>query len=185
MISDLRRYLRPEPVLLLLVVLCAAGMFYLTRESNSVEEEQKQTNTQKLQTETGMIRLEDDKFLLETKLGTMESEISPLIFPSRDVALELSGKLARYLDDNNLQVSAFDSNQTVELLNNASFEAVNFSLIAQGPPESLIGILAIIDDTPTGIVRTLDLTRTSDVLDTWTLSLGLVVVYGKELEGGS
>ena len=185
MINNLRRYLRPEPILLLLVVLVAVGMFYLTRESNSVEDERIKMNTQMLETEAGMIRLEDDKLVLESELGTIESEISPLMFPSRDVALELSGKLARYIDDNNLQVSAFDSNQTVASLNNASFEAVNFSLIAQGPPESLIGILALIDDTPTGIVRKLDLTRTSDVLNTWTLSLGLVVIYGEELEGGS
>ena len=177
--SDLRRYLRPEFVLLGLVLILAVVGVVLYLKLGTAQDEVKQLEEQITATNAVLRGLEQNEAELRAELGRLEAppETPSQLFPSRAEALNLSTAFAGYAAERALLLGPFDSVQTRAQLNEVERPAISYTMVAQGSAGSLLEMLALLRDVPTGVVQVLDMTRDAQIPDRWLMNLQLLVFY--------
>ena len=179
--SSWRDVPRLEAALLFAVLIAAVGGWFLFQERDSAQQEVVDAKDRAIKTGQAVESLTEEEVSLRAEVEGLEQvaggAIAASTFPSRGDALQLSAQVAGYVAEQGVRVTAFDSGQTSVPLGEVEYPAIAYSLSASGSAGSLIGLLTLIDDVPTGVVQTLDVSRDPDASQQWLLNLILVIIY--------
>ena len=106
--------------------------------------------------------------------------MGPLGLLSRQEADDLSADLIAYAAEHELGVSRLDPGETTASVGEVEYPAISYALVANGTPESLIGLLNVSGGALTAKVETLDFVRDPESQDLWNMTLELVVPYAEK-----
>jgi hypothetical protein len=131
---------------------------------------------------------------LISRLERLKSTPEPQALPSRQQALELGPALVIYAAVQGLQLNTFDTVQTSppaaspatgspsppagSLPEKAERPTINYSVVARGRMDSLVGALQLMGGFPTARVQKLEFTRAPGGQPLWEMNLDLAVFYG-------
>ena len=79
--------------------------------------------------------------------------------------------------EQDIRPTSFDSDQTAIEIAAEQYPAISIALIADGSADSLIGMMQLVDNVPTGLVQNLEFNRDQVREDRWIMILGLLVIY--------
>lgn len=182
--SDLRKLLRPETALVALALIAAIVLVVLFLHRGNAQQEDETLREKAAKTRVAIRSLSEEEAARKQQLEQLQAQVQPQpeqtqTLPSLADALDLSVQLTRYAAEQAIQISAFDTAQVTTPLRGGEHPAINYTLTAQGQVDSLIGLLALTRDAPTGLVKELKFSRGAEVPGRWVLGLGIVVVYEK------
>lgn len=122
-----------------------------------------------------------DTEALQKELEQLANTPAPGGLPSRQEALILGTRLASFLAERNLTLSAFDSSQSIITLGKDKFPAISYTLSARGSVDDLMGLVRLANEFPTAVVQGLEFTKDKDA---WTMSLNVAVFYDEAARQG-
>lgn len=192
-LRQLRGLLRLEAGLVALVVVLAVVGFSLSQQAKASRADQVAINRRLAtvsQTLKGL-QSNDPKPALRKGLEELQAKPEPQALPSRQQALELGPALVVYAAAQGLHLSTFDTVQTEagpakptpapiagSPPEKAERPAINYSIVARGPMNSLVGALQLTGGFPTARVQNLEFTRAPGGQPLWQMNLDLAVFHG-------
>ena len=100
-----------------------------------------------------------------------------MVLPNRDEALRFGGELLNYVAQQNLPLNAYGTEESLTPIGEQEYPTIRYSIVAQGPQESLVGTLQLLQQFPTAAVQVLELVRPVADSPEWVLSLELSVFF--------
>lgn len=188
-LRQLRSLLQLELGLVALVVLLAVVGVLLSQQVGTSRAEQGGLNRRLATVSQNLkdLRSNDPKPALRNRLEQLQAKPEPQALPSRQQALELGATMVTYAADKGLHLTSFDTVQTplpaVSPATTTPQEkreapAINYSMAARGPIDSLVGVLQLTRGLPTSKVQKLEFTRAPGGQPLWQMNLDLAVLYG-------
>ena len=195
-LRQLRALFRLETGLVALVVLLGVVGFFLSQRAEASRAEQAGLNRRLGTVSQNLrdLRSSDPKTTLKSRLERLQSAPEPQALSSRQQALELGPAIVVYAAAQGLHLSAFDTVQTpsseagparqvpgpttASPPEKSERPAINYSIVARGPMDSLVGALRLTEGFPTAKVQKLEFTRAPGGQPLWQLNLDLTVFYG-------
>ena len=183
-LRQLKFLLRLETGLVALVVILGMVAYSLSQqvEKSAAEQKSLKNRLDTVSKNLRDLRSNDPKPALRSKLEGLQSTPEPQALPSREQTLQLGSTLVTYASAQGLHLTAFDTAQasspvaspapggptpapggptpvpglTREKGDRAS---INYSMVARGPVDSLVGTLQLLGGFPTAKVQKLEFTR--------------------------
>ncbi len=195
-LRQLKFLLRLETGLVALVVILGMVAYSLSQqvEKSAAEQKSLKNRLDTVSKNLRDLRSNDPKPALRSKLEGLQSTPEPQALPSREQTLQLGSTLVTYASAQGLHLTAFDTAQasspvaspapggptpvpglTREKGDRAS---INYSMVARGPVDSLVGTLQLLGGFPTAKVQKLEFTRAPGGQPVWQMNLDLAVSYG-------
>ena len=106
-----------------------------------------------------------------------ESESVSQNFPSPELARELGVRMFAFAAERDLGIGQFVTTQATSTLSAIEYASLNYSLIATGTPDALIGVLDTVSEFRTAIIEKLEFTRDPEQEGRWDMALDLAVLY--------
>ena len=124
----------------------------------------------------------NDKEKLLEELEQLRAMPKPVSLPGHGVALSLGNAITEYARRENLPLTGFDRVDFVTTVGEAEFSAVKFTITAVGDEKRLTGILQLLREFPTALVRTLEFIRPlaegeETLAGAWKMTLNVDVIY--------
>lgn len=195
-LRQLRSLLQLELGLVALVVLLAVVGVLLSQQVGTSRAEQGGLNRRLATVSQNLkdLRSNDPKPALRNRLEQLQAKPEPQALPSRQQALELGATMVTYAADKGLHLTSFDTVQTplpavspggssggpatTTPQEKREAPAINYSMAARGPIDSLVGVLQLTRGLPTSKVQKLEFTRAPGGQPLWQMNLDLAVLYG-------
>jgi hypothetical protein len=179
----LRTLRRPEAVLVVLILVVAAGWLYLDRQTKDAELEVSGLDRKSRAARDDLRVLEDNSNLaaLQKELEQLRSAPRPVTLPSREDALKFLNEMPTYASEKGLPLSTFEFANASAGVAGTDYPIVRYSVVARGTLEPLVGALKLLQDFPTATVQALRLTRfAAGGEGQWEMKFDLDVLYRKE-----
>ena len=184
MAIDWKRFARRETLLALLVLVGAAALVYLYQERGDVSEELRELEGKLPGTRQAIVSMGEERdglteriAALTAEVGQLESEPETRTLPTQTEALGLSIALTDYVTEENLDLTGFTSEQVSVPTGAETQTAIGYTLALRGEPESLVGVLDLVQDTPSTMVQSLGLARDAAAERLWVLNLSVAALY--------
>jgi len=180
-LERLRPLLRIE-VAIAVVILVVAVIWYNQSQAISDAQDRESSQDVKLRAARADLRIQssdDNASDLRDEISRLESEQRPLSLPSRDEAMRLGQEILSYAGAEQLNLPVFGREESVATLGDQDYTSLRYTIAAQGPTETLVGVLALLRDFPTATVQTLHFIRPPEGLDSWEMTLELDVFFGE------
>ena len=124
----------------------------------------------------------NDRGKLQEELIQLRSTPAPPSLPPHRVALSLGNRITEYAQSQELPLTGFDRVEFVTTLDETEYSAVKFTVTAVGDEKRLTGMLELLSEFPTAMVRTLEFIRPLPADEdaragTWQMTLNVDVIY--------
>lgn len=187
-LEKLRPLLRMETAVVIAILVLAVAWYTQSQMTEDAREAESAAD-QKLKTADRKLRAAQqdlDSFDTSNGRGALEAELEKeqsieqdqLALPSQDKALSFGDALLIYTNDQELHLPVYDQTESVASVGEQEFQAIHYSIRAQGSVAALVGVLKLLQEFPTAAVQTLDFVRPSEELDNCGMSLELDVFFG-------
>ena len=111
---------------------------------------------------------------LQSRLERLRTIPRPRPLPTKLNVLTIDAALFARAADLGVGVTSFNSLDAPVEIEGSSFSALSYAVQASGSPDALTGLMRLLEEYPTAVVRELTLTNESGG---WTAGLTLAVVY--------
>jgi hypothetical protein len=191
-----KKLLRPDLILIILVIAAGFGIYYLGQEIGGTPEEEKELERQIVRRKTTLDDLAAEVAELETRVTDLEALPFPQPYLSREEATNLGPAISAYVSDNGLKLLNFNtSRQEIPINEDELRPVISYLIIAQGDAPALVGLLKLVDAVDTAVVQSLEFTRDlplqppegeapapvdQNMPIDWILNLSMVVHYSLE-----
>jgi len=178
-LEKLRPYLRIEAAVLaaLLVVIVTWYVFnQQTSDSRDAEAAVDQV-LGAVKSDLSAFARSDERATLQEQLAALQADQATVVLPNRDEALRFGGELLNYVAQQNLPLNAYGTEESLTPIGEQEYPTIRYSIVAQGPQESLVGTLQLLQQFPTAAVQVLELVRPVANSPEWVLSLELSVFF--------
>ena len=160
-LPPLRSLLKVETLLLGLVVL--VGVIGYTRIEPAEQDVLGVGDTSGLEAELRLasddldyLRANDERPKLREELAALKAAPLALPVPERHTVAQLADSIVFFAAEQGLGLLKFSSSEGPVTRGTREFQSFNYSIVASGEVNSLIGMLAILDDHPTAAVDLLE-----------------------------
>ena len=159
--QKLRPLARLEVALAVFVLALAWFAYNLYQQAQEAEENQANQDRRlsALRDDLVLFESNNDKEKLQEELRQLESTPAPPSLPSYTGALSLGNTITEYAQSQKLPLTGFDRVDFVATLDEAEYPAVKFTVTAVGDEKRLTGMLELLNEFPTALVRTLEFIR--------------------------
>lgn len=127
------------------------------------------------------VDLAEKEAIIETRRQRLEQEAlahAADLFPTREEAADVTGRIGRYVRQNNLIITRWESSDAYTLLERRSYPAISHSLDVEGEMDSLIGFLRELAGAPVvPVIRSIDMTPDEEEEGRWRMRLEIMVHY--------
>ena len=184
--EQLKALRRPETVLAALVLLLAVYAYTLYQSAQEAEQAKTENAggvtaaTQKLI----IFQRNNDRAKLLDRLAQVNAEPEPEVLPTYEDALALDDLITAYSDDLGLPLTGFERIDTLKTIGEREFPAVSYSIVVRGDEQGLTGMLGLLEQFPTALVRTVEFNRPlvdedvdQSTVPAWEMILELDIVY--------
>ena len=155
-----KKLLRPDLILIILVIAAGFGIYYLGQEIGGTPEEEKDLERQIVRRKTTLDDLAVEVAELETRVTDLEALPFPQPFLSLEEATNLGPAISAYVSDNGLTLLNFNtSRQQIPINEEEQRPVISYLIIAQGDAPALVGLLKLVDAVDTAVVQSLEFTR--------------------------
>ena len=182
-LERLRPLLRIETAVVVAILVLAVAWYIYDQKASEAQEVESAID-QKLKTVQRDLQLWDannDPDTLVAALAELQSgEQGPVALPLRVDASRFRIELLSYADAHGLSLPAFDQVESVASLAEQEYQAIRYSIAAQGTANILVGVLMLLQDFPTAAVQTLDFVRPPEGFDDWNMNLELDIFFDDE-----
>ena len=190
-----RQYLQPQFVLLGLILVAGAGAIYLYQERGGLKEElsQLESNIPVLEDDLAALGPEKVKVGEELAARTEELELKQQEtqayedrvlgtegFPTHKEAKDIGGRILSYVGDQGLVLDNFDGASGTAPVGDREFPVLTYTIVARGDAGPMVGMFSLLKDVTPSRIQKLELVRENDELETWTMTLELVVFHAPE-----
>ena len=118
-----------------------------------------------------------ERTTLEEQLAALQADQATVVLPTKDEALRFGGELLAYVASQNLPLNAYGTEESLTPIGEQEYPTIRYSIVAQGPQESLVGTLQLLQAFPTAAMQVLEMVRPVENLPEWVMSLELSVFY--------
>jgi hypothetical protein len=155
-----KKLLRPDLILIILVIAAGFGIYYLGQEIGGTPEEEKDLERQIVRRKTTLDDLAGEVAELETRVTDLEALPFPQPYLSLEEATNLGPAISAYVSDNGLKLLNFNtSRQQIPINEEQQRPVISYLIIAQGDAPALVGLLKLVDAVDTAVVQSLEFTR--------------------------
>ena len=178
-LERLRPYLRIEVGVVVALLVVIVGWYMFSQQTTESRDADLLLD-QKLgavQSDLNAFARNDERDRLIEQLAALQADQATVVLPTRDEALRFRDELLRYVDSQNLSLNAFGKDESLTPIGEQEYPTVRYSIVAQGPQESLVGTLQLLQGFPTAAVQVLELVRPVEDLPEWVMTLELSVFY--------
>ena len=178
MAERFKRYLRPDIILVLMVLAAGFGIYFLGQQIGGTPEKEKDLERQLQRRDLNLEDLAQEVAELETQVADLEAQ--PIVQPylSREEARNLGPALSAYVSDNELKLLNFNtSSKLVSISEEEQRPVISYLVVIQGDALALVGLLKLVDDVDTAVVQTLDFSREPELQIDWILNLSIIVYH--------
>jgi len=200
MMPDLRKILRLNTALIILLAAVVAMGLFLFQENAGLQQERARLETELRASEMRITMGEHDTVRLKSEIrlelleepdpGQKEALMEALRrrleqaldianpFPSRAEAVGVTDQIGRYVRQNNLIITRWRSGDTSTLLEERSYPAISHSLEIEGRVDALIDFIEELIRLPVALViRRIDIRLHEEKEGFWRMRLEMVVHY--------
>jgi hypothetical protein len=169
-------------VLVLLILVVAAGWLYLDRQTKDAKLEASGLDRKSRAARDDLRVLDDTSILaaLEKDLEQLRSAPRPTSLPSLQDALKFRNEMLTYASEKGLPLNTFEISNASGGVAGAEYPIVRYSILARGNLEPLVGALKLLQDFPTATVQALRFTRNPSAEGQWEMKLDLDVFHRRE-----
>ena len=179
-LERLRPYLRIEIGVLaaVLVVIVAWYVFNQQATEARVAETALDRKLAAVQSDLDVFATRDERATLQEQLAELQADQATLVLVKKEEALRFRDELLKYVESENLSLSSFGKEETLTPIGEQDYPTIRYSFVAQGPQNSLVGALQLLQEFPTAAVQVLELVRPVEDLPEWVMRLELSVFFG-------
>lgn len=171
-----KRFLRPDLILVLMVIAAGFGIYFLGQQIGGLPEEEKDLERQIQRRDMILDDLAQEVAELETQVADLEAQPVPQPFPSRAEATNLGPVLSAYVSDNDLKLLNFNtSRQQFPISEEEQRPVISYLVVVQGEATALVGLLKLVDAVDTAVVQNLEFSREPELQIDWILNLSMIV----------
>lgn len=178
-LEKLRPYLRIE-LGVLAAVLVVIVVWYVFSQQTTESRDAKSVLDLKLaavQSDLKAFARNDERAGLLEQLAELQEDQTTVVLPTRDEALRFGRVLLEYVASQSLPLNNYATEETLTPIGEQDYPTIRYSIVAQGPQDSLVGTLQLLQEFPTAAVQVLELIRPVEDLPEWVMSLELSVFY--------
>ena len=183
-VSQLKSLVRLEVALAGLVLVLAWFAYNLYQQAQDAEENQASQDRRLSALRDDLVFFEsnNDKEKLQEELRQLRSTPAPPSLPPHRVALSLGNRITEYAQNEKLPLTGFDRLDFVTTLEDTEYPAIKYTVTAVGDEKRLTGILQLLSEFPTAMVRTLEFIRPppkgeATLAGAWEMKLNVDVIY--------
>jgi len=202
MMPDLRKILRLDMALIILLAAVVAMGLFLLQENDGLQQERARLETALRVSEIRITMGEHDterfkaeirenlELLEEPDPGQKEALMEALRrrleqaldvtnpFPSRAEVVGVTDQIVRYVRQNNLIITRWTSGDTSTLLEERVYPAISHSIDVEGHVDALIGFIEDLIQAPVApVIRGMDIRPHEEKEEVWRLRLEMIVHY--------
>lgn len=159
--QQLKSLARLEVALAVLVLALGAFAYNLYQQAQEAQANQVTQDRRLAALEDDLIFFDsnNDKEKLQEELRQLRSTPAPPALPPYRVALSLGNRITEYAQSQDLPLTGFDRIDFSTTVDETEYSAVKFTVTVVGDEEQLTGMLELLSEFPTAMVRTLEFIR--------------------------
>jgi len=163
------------------VLLATLGSFWLFRQLSDTRDRHGKTEQQLLavQRQLTALRTADEKTSLQEQIVQLRASIESMALPPRQQVAGLGAALAADAAARGLRLTSFEGADTNKSVSKLSYPAIQYVLKVEGAADSLVGLLAPLDDFPAVFMENLVVKEASQAPGQWVMEMDASVIYAQ------
>jgi len=180
--QQLRSLLRPETVLLGLMLIGVAAWYGLNQQAGNAQEEEVVVQRQVAAARDDLIHWETSFSApaLQQEIEQLQSILQEQDLPTHQEALAFRTAMFAYSAERQLPLRTFERQESATSEEEEANPSVHYSIVARGTEDALVGALGLLEGFPTAVVLQLEFTSVLGSPTDWEMLLELDIFYVAE-----
>jgi len=178
-LEKIRPYLRIETAVVVALLVVVVFWYMLSQQVNESSDAEGVLDQKiaAVRSDINAFTQNDERATLQAQLAELQADQTTVVLPSRDLALQFGDVLLKYVSSQNIPLNNYATEETLTPIGEQDYPTIRYSIIVQGPQNSLVGTLELLQEFPTAVVQVLELIRPVEDRPEWVMTLELSVFY--------
>ena len=178
-LEKIRPYLRIETAVVVALLVVVVFWYMLSQQVNESSDAEGVLDQKiaAVRSDINAFTQNDERATLQAQLAELQADQTTVVLPSRDLALQFGEVLLKYVSSQNIPLNNYATEETLTPIGEQDYPTILYSIIVQGPQNSLVGTLELLQEFPTAAVQVLELIRPVEDRPEWVMTLELSVFY--------
>lgn len=178
-LEKIRPYLRIETAVVVALLVVVVFWYMLSQQVNESSDAEGVLDQKiaAVRSDINAFTQNDERATLQAQLAELQADQTTVVLPSRDLALQFGDVLLKYVSSQNIPLNNYATEETLTPIGEQDYPTILYIIIVQGPQNSLVGTLELLQEFPTAAVQVLELIRPVEDRPEWVMTLELSVFY--------
>lgn len=178
-LEKIRPYLRIETAVVVALLVVVVFWYMLSQQVNESSDAEGVLDQKiaAVRSDINAFTQNDERATLQAQLAELQADQTTVVLPSRDLALQFGDVLLKYVSSQNIPLNNYATEETLTPIGEQDYPIILYIIIVQGPQNSLVGTLELLQEFPTAAVQVLELIRPVEDRPEWVMTLELSVFY--------